>query len=330
MTEDGRECAKCGTFKQWDCYQNRAKGPYGKASSCKQCMSNGKPKKRPPAKVICYYDNYGKVCAKCGERLPWDQFGRGKGPKETRPYCFECQRAKNRRLEMNSDGRQCMTCKEIKNWSEYPSRKARACNTCKQKRLAKKAKRSIAHRKANPYPKDKQRELSRRSMVAPVEYDVYASRLYELENPRKGFCGLLEVRCATCKQYFYPKRDKVQKRIKSLEGKQNGECRLYCSKKCTSECTVYGMKINFRDKPPINKEVLDPHVRSMVLNRDDRTCQRCGATAEASLMHVHHILPLAEYPMVANDIDNLVTFCKKCHHWAHDQSGCHYGQINRC
>lgn len=50
-------------------------------------------------------------------------------------------------------------------------------------------------------------------------------------------------------------------------------------------------------------------VRTTVLKRDGYRCVNCGQTGVE--LHVHHIVPRAEGG--TNDLDNLVTFCAKCH-----------------
>lgn len=63
--------------------------------------------------------------------------------------------------------------------------------------------------------------------------------------------------------------------------------------------------------------------RWLVLNRDNWMCQRCGVGVENEL-HVHHIEGVVQQPSMANDLENGITLCKKCHRWAHSQEGCKY------
>ncbi|MEM7801889.1 MAG: DEAD/DEAH box helicase [Chloroflexota bacterium] len=60
--------------------------------------------------------------------------------------------------------------------------------------------------------------------------------------------------------------------------------------------------------------------RKKALDRDDHTCQMCGATE--TLLHVHHIRPFREFSYIkgenenyldANRISNLTTLCPSCH-----------------
>jgi 5-methylcytosine-specific restriction endonuclease McrA len=50
--------------------------------------------------------------------------------------------------------------------------------------------------------------------------------------------------------------------------------------------------------------------RAECLERDGYACIVCGATEE---LEADHILPLAEYPELAFDVENLRTLCRPCH-----------------
>ena len=78
-------------------------------------------------------------------------------------------------------------------------------------------------------------------------------------------------------------------------------------------------------KPATSREV-DVHFRQLVLERDDWTCQRCGAGTEKQL-HVHHIEGVVQQPGMANDLENGITLCKECHKFVHSQEGCHYTDL---
>jgi hypothetical protein len=51
--------------------------------------------------------------------------------------------------------------------------------------------------------------------------------------------------------------------------------------------------------------------RNQVLERDDHTCQDCGAKPEVP--HAHHIKSKSEHPELKTDVDNGVTLCEDCH-----------------
>lgn len=58
-----------------------------------------------------------------------------------------------------------------------------------------------------------------------------------------------------------------------------------------------------------------PKIRKLVLQRDNYTCQACGAPERERPLHVHHKVPLRSSPSLehANQLSNLVTLCAACH-----------------
>jgi 5-methylcytosine-specific restriction endonuclease McrA len=56
--------------------------------------------------------------------------------------------------------------------------------------------------------------------------------------------------------------------------------------------------------------------RSKALSRDRNSCQRCGVS---QVLNVHHKIPYETFSdyREANDLDNLITLCQKCHGIAH-------------
>lgn len=57
------------------------------------------------------------------------------------------------------------------------------------------------------------------------------------------------------------------------------------------------------------------HQRIAARERDGNTCQICGKEADDRNLDVHHITPVRKYdsPEDANELDNLITLCRKCH-----------------
>ena len=59
-------------------------------------------------------------------------------------------------------------------------------------------------------------------------------------------------------------------------------------------------------------------LKPLVLQRDNYSCQMCGAQVRKDLV-VHHILPASYAPERIEDFENLITLCKECHQKVHGQ-----------
>ncbi len=61
-------------------------------------------------------------------------------------------------------------------------------------------------------------------------------------------------------------------------------------------------------------------INSKVFQRDNWVCQRCGGKhSYRNQLHAHHIKSWADYPDNRLELSNLITICKKCHHWIHSK-----------
>lgn len=60
--------------------------------------------------------------------------------------------------------------------------------------------------------------------------------------------------------------------------------------------------------------------RESVLDRDNRTCQDCGATHTGATLHAHHLTPVSQGG-AKFDTDNGVTVCESCHANRHKGDG---------
>ena len=74
----------------------------------------------------------------------------------------------------------------------------------------------------------------------------------------------------------------------------------------------------------LRREV-QPELRSMVLERDNYECQKCGNTEG---LQCHHIYPVNIEPLLSADIDNCMTLCTICHKEVHKKDGCRYPQLH--
>lgn len=56
--------------------------------------------------------------------------------------------------------------------------------------------------------------------------------------------------------------------------------------------------------------MIHPDLRKQILERDNKTCQRCGIMSEIGL-HLHHIISRKDGG--TDSLENLVTLCPSCH-----------------
>jgi 5-methylcytosine-specific restriction endonuclease McrA len=168
-------------------------------------------------------------------------------------------------------------------------------------------------------------------------YDTYASQLDWCEEVRRNpdNPNILEVRCTHCNKWFIPTLDSTRRRVGYFKGYYNCEYRFYCSDKCKCSCSIYGKTLQTLMKEDairagrlkwvgLDREV-QHELRQMVLERDNHTCRKCGATDKP--LHCHHIEPVAINPIESADMDNCMTLCTDCHKEVHQKEGCKYGQL---
>ncbi len=203
-------------------------------------------------------------------------------------------------------GRKCCSCLKFLPWSEFNTDKSKinekdsTCRSCNQEKF---------------------------NMT--VSYSNYAHQLTQEEDPRPKDDGTLEVRCSFCKKYFTPSLLQVVNRIRSLQGRIDGESRLYDRDECKHNCVVHGMSVNYKNSKANSKtryaDARDMSWVKMVLDRDNHTCQKCGSRKG---VQVHHIIPVAEDFMQSADISNGLTLCGLCHKVIHAKNnGCEYSEL---
>ena len=164
---------------------------------------------------------------------------------------------------------------------------------------------------------------------ASALFETYFKELETFEEIRR--CSkkpeLLEVKCAYCGKWLIPTNRQVSHRIGVFNGIERGELRFYCSENCKQSCPIYGQtKYPKGFKKATSREVV-PLLRQLVLERDNYTCQKCGATSETAQLHVHHEKSYTLNKIMANDPDNCMTLCKECHKEIHSQKGCRYNDL---
>jgi len=167
-------------------------------------------------------------------------------------------------------------------------------------------------------------------------YNTFAHQIEWCESvrPTKDKYPLLQVNCTWCGKWFIPKLYNTQNRIRSLNNKNLGEARFYCSNGCKENCPVYGKspatlmkedaikagRLSWLELP---REV-QPDLRKMVFERDKYQCIKCGSNES---LHCHHLEGIRWNPLESADVDACITVCKDCHKEIHQKEGCKYNEL---
>lgn len=164
-------------------------------------------------------------------------------------------------------------------------------------------------------------------------YDTYAIKISYAEECRRDpkDKNVLQVKCAYCGKWFRPTISEVYERYRSLEGKQQGEQRLYCSDNCKQECPIFGRISHPKDHKPATSREVQPELRQMRFEIDNYTCQKCGKHQDdlESGLHCHHLEGIRWEPLESADVDKVITLCRNCHKKIHKKEGCKYNDM-RC
>lgn len=161
-----------------------------------------------------------------------------------------------------------------------------------------------------------------------ARYDKYADELKYGEKVRKNNNdpNILEAKCNYCGKWFIPNINRVWERIRCLNGKSYGECRLYCSNKCKDECSIFNQTLYPKGFKPATSREVQPELRQMRFKLDNYTCQKCHKHQnELDVgLHCHHVEGIRWDPLESADIDKTLTLCKNCHVVVHQKDECGY------
>jgi len=159
-------------------------------------------------------------------------------------------------------------------------------------------------------------------------YDHYAPLLFDEETQRDpDKPKAIQVKCKlnTCRKWFTPTANQCGYRLK---GTDNGTQYIYCSDEHKYSCPTYRKIKHPSGMNPRGErgEIVNPLFRKMVLEKDNHQCVRCETNKN---LKAHHIQGVAINPMIANDVDNGITFCGDCHDWIHSRDGCKFSDYRR-
>jgi len=184
--------------------------------------------------------------------------------------------------------------------------------------------------RSKQYRKNNQRQL-KQYWNNPSRYNSLSFQgLAWLNQTRKAPDGDGEITCAYCGEWMIPTKSQVKAHVAAINNSTNSTMsRIYCSESCKEACPTYRQREYPKGFKKASSREVNPLIRQMCFEYDDYECQKCGATQEDDQLHCHHIKGAVKEPLLANDIDNVITLCKTCHGWVHSQIGCGYADYRR-
>ncbi len=283
-----------------------------------------------------------KICYACKRKLPLSMFYKVKNKADGHVNkCKDCVKEYQKEWYENNKEYSKEWRENNKEYSKEYGKKWCESNKDKRKKYFKeynennKDKRKEYFKEYNENNKDKRKEYHKK----PSKY--FQSRIVALQryqkNPITGDLGtrralddktLLEVKCKQCNKWFKPTNAQVESRIKAIKGQCSvgTENHFYCSDSCKNSCSIFHQKDYTKGTRPKSAREVDPYINELCLERDDYECQRCESPFD---LEVHHIKGAVREPLLANDIDNVITLCEDCHDKVHAEEGCHYSDYKR-
>jgi hypothetical protein len=191
----------------------------------------------------------GRTCIKCGEFKVWSEFSNSKsGTRGKQNKCKMCAKQNSKKYrEENCD---VITEYQRQYYEENRDVKLEQQRRYYEENRDAKLEYQRQYREDN---RDVIAEYQKQYKTSPAKYEIYKDQLTPFESPRETVDGYLEVRCATCREYFTPTNQQVQNRIKALKENKR-ENRLYCSNACKESCSVYKKVNTPRDSKNLQTE----------------------------------------------------------------------------
>ena len=251
-----------------------------------------------------------RKCSKCKKELSVDNFSINLKSGELYKECNVCREKMKSYYEVNKE----------KKKSYYETNKEKILGKKKSYYEANKEQRK-AYNEAN---KEKIAERMKSYRKVKALYKTYKDSFFG--EFKEGDNGVLLVKCKYCNKWFSPTNPEVDHYI-------HRGTSLYCSNGCKKSCPTYGVVKYERGFRQNTSREVQPELRKLVLERDNWTCQKCGANKDDDItvtLHCHHIDPVKNNPIESADMDNCITLCKACHKEAHSRKGCRYSDLANC
>ena len=270
-----------------------------------------------------------RKCSRCGKELSVDNFSINPKSSELYKCCNSCKERIKSYREANKE----KIAEQMKSYRKANKDKIKSYREANKEKIVEKKK---FYRKAN---KEKIAEQTKAYYEANKEKIAEKKKSYREAKPlynsykdiffgefKEGDNGVLLVKCKYCNKWFSPTNSEVHNYI-------HGGISLYCSNGCKKSCPTFHVSKHEKGFRQNTSREVQPELRKLVLERDNWTCQKCGANKDddiTAILHCHHIDPVKNNPIESADMDNCVTLCKDCHKEVHKQKGCFYSDLANC
>lgn len=95
ITENGRECSRCGVFKSWDDFTKNKRGTRGYQSWCRDCFRECAGRQKKKEYLIT---DSGRECSECEQFKPWSEFHKRRDLSTGHAsHCKSCRKERTRR-----------------------------------------------------------------------------------------------------------------------------------------------------------------------------------------------------------------------------------------
>jgi hypothetical protein len=280
-----------------------------------------------------------KRCSKCKEIRSENEFHKNRKYLSSR--CIYCKSKKTKeeylleKENIKNFLKKCGRCKEWKIYDMFSSDKSRSDNLDGLCRECRKYYIEINKEKINEKNKIYREENIEKEKIRSINFQnslvkfnsKYTKHLikynYEVQNNGE----YLEIKCKNCHKFFISTNRQVASRIQAIKGSYSlgSENHLYCSEECKGSCGLFKRRVDPKDLKINNSN--NPEWVKIVLENANYECEICGSIEK---LNAHHIIPVSINPLLAEDIDNGVCLCKKCHYEiVHKLPGCSLGYLRK-
>lgn len=320
ITDDGRECTKCGEFKPWGEFSSHPKGPRRKHPSCKVCVNRAAREHAQLLKQRSEIESPAfKRCNRCGETKPGTEFTRSAeradGLVSRCRTC--CRRPPIKAKPPEYTEKPCSQCRAVQPLSAY--HRAR-CSTDGCSPICKRCRRAAAGLV------EESNRVRWAAGLTPPDDGLKRCGKCGLELPKTDFTRAARCKdglnwcCRACWKRHYDENQAVILERHREYFRQNQQ-RLTAANQAWARANPERIKM-YEER----RRVLKLNVGAgftfdewqEMKARYDYRCLRCGRQEPEIALEMDHVLPLAQGG--PHEASNIQPLCRSCNAQKHKQA----------